>query len=389
MIPIANSTEKQENVKLVLDSMRRLVDLMKLEDALFACLYQETAYSGSYWDGLRVKEATEFDLNIVLKLPCQFKMEKGRPAYARLYLDKPSLNQLIERTHPCYQHSDKLAKLFQPDHTTNPSKWFLMPNLVRSWVESLIDRTVNKAKVQGVFERFSGVSKSGPAFTFEFHQGKTVDVDFVPSIYVPSCENFLQNNGFTTAWDMIKDRGDWKRKRFGLIPKPVSPHTTAGETLTDKKVLRDWRLDFKDLEKDLITDQRKPVIKLLKAFRDHNEPMMGLHSYALKMLVINLSNDKKALTFREATRGNDFILALEYLLQCLTNERIPSYWNHNHSVIEKLKGSAEIANMRNWLTKAIANLNNSKNTQQCSAVFNSYFGNKAVDFTRQMARLEL
>ena len=71
MIPIANSTEKQENVKLVLDSMRRLVDLMKLEDALFACLYQETAYSGSYWDGLRVKEATEFDLNIVLKLPCQ------------------------------------------------------------------------------------------------------------------------------------------------------------------------------------------------------------------------------------------------------------------------------------------------------------------------------
>ena len=70
-IPISNSTEKKENVKLVQASMEQLVELMKKEDPLFACLYQEMAYSGSYWDGLRVKEATEFDLNIVFKLPCQ------------------------------------------------------------------------------------------------------------------------------------------------------------------------------------------------------------------------------------------------------------------------------------------------------------------------------
>ena len=70
-IPISNSTEKQENVGLVLDSMEQLIKMMKQEDPMFACLYQEMAYSGSYWDGLRVKEATEFDLNIVFKLPCQ------------------------------------------------------------------------------------------------------------------------------------------------------------------------------------------------------------------------------------------------------------------------------------------------------------------------------
>ena len=55
----------------VRDSMEQLIKLMKQEDPMFACLYQEMAYSGSYWDGLRVKEATEFDLNIVFKLPCQ------------------------------------------------------------------------------------------------------------------------------------------------------------------------------------------------------------------------------------------------------------------------------------------------------------------------------
>ena len=108
----------------------------------------------------------------------------------------------------CCQHLDKLSKLFEPDHATNPSKWFLMPNLVRRWTESLIDKTVwfNRAKAQGVFNSFNGVSKSGPAFTFKFHGGWTaqVDVDFVPSIYVPNCENFLQNTGFTTTWDMIK-----------------------------------------------------------------------------------------------------------------------------------------------------------------------------------------
>ena len=78
---------------------------------------------------------------------------------------------------------------------------------------------------------------------------------------------------------VIQDRGDWKRKRFGLIPKPLSH--TAGETLTDKKLLRDWRLDFKDLEKDLITDQRKPMIKLLKALRlEHYHSFPKFRNYA-------------------------------------------------------------------------------------------------------------
>ena len=78
---------------------------------------------------------------------------------------------------------------------------------------------------------------------------------------------------------VYQDRGDWKRTRFGLIPKPLKH--TSGETINDKKVLRDWRLDFKDLEKDLITDQRKPMIKLLKAFRlEHYHSFPKFRNYA-------------------------------------------------------------------------------------------------------------
>ena len=51
----------------VLDWLRNdVVDAMKKNDRLFNSLFREIYYSGSYYDGLKIRGPDEFDLNIVL-----------------------------------------------------------------------------------------------------------------------------------------------------------------------------------------------------------------------------------------------------------------------------------------------------------------------------------
>ena len=51
----------------ILDWLKNdVVDAMKKNDVLFNSLFREIYYSGSYYDGLKIKEPDEFDLNIVL-----------------------------------------------------------------------------------------------------------------------------------------------------------------------------------------------------------------------------------------------------------------------------------------------------------------------------------
>ena len=51
---------------LILDWLRNDVNAMKKNDVLFKSLFREIYYSGSYYDGLKIRGPDEFDLNIVL-----------------------------------------------------------------------------------------------------------------------------------------------------------------------------------------------------------------------------------------------------------------------------------------------------------------------------------
>ena len=69
IVPISDSEQQKRNVKNVLSLCDSLIVAMKEDDPVFKALFMKINYNGSYWDGLRVKEATEFDLNIALKMP--------------------------------------------------------------------------------------------------------------------------------------------------------------------------------------------------------------------------------------------------------------------------------------------------------------------------------
>ena len=42
---------------------------MKQNDPLFNALYQKEHFAGSYPDGLKIGKPTEYDMNLIIKLP--------------------------------------------------------------------------------------------------------------------------------------------------------------------------------------------------------------------------------------------------------------------------------------------------------------------------------
>ena len=68
IIPLDHDITKQtkEIVKVVINDY--LINTMKIVSVLFRSLYENIDFTGSFYNGLRIGEATEFDLNVVLSL---------------------------------------------------------------------------------------------------------------------------------------------------------------------------------------------------------------------------------------------------------------------------------------------------------------------------------
>lgn len=64
--------DRLKKVKIFKETVEEhVIKHMKAADKLFEALFQNVYYAGSYFDGLKVGSANEFDLNLRLKLPFQ------------------------------------------------------------------------------------------------------------------------------------------------------------------------------------------------------------------------------------------------------------------------------------------------------------------------------
>lgn len=61
--------DSQENVKILTNALELLIKNMQSVNPLFKLMYNRIFFTGSYYDGLRVKNATEFDLNLIIVPP--------------------------------------------------------------------------------------------------------------------------------------------------------------------------------------------------------------------------------------------------------------------------------------------------------------------------------
>ena len=127
---------------------KKLIDAMKEVDLLFKVMFRNIYYTGSFFDGLRIENPNEFDLNIVLdlKLPKQsFKLVKNElcsAGYVQLQVDNPVRTVSINM--PMSDLVPNLMKLLKK--SSDHDRYFFMPGAVRKWITGVVDKALNNLK---------------------------------------------------------------------------------------------------------------------------------------------------------------------------------------------------------------------------------------------------
>ncbi|CAG2061623.1 unnamed protein product, partial [Timema podura] len=65
--------ERKAYVEHFIKVLDKFILIMKQNDVLFDATFQRLCGAGSYFDGLKVGKATEFDMDVVVKLPIDYK----------------------------------------------------------------------------------------------------------------------------------------------------------------------------------------------------------------------------------------------------------------------------------------------------------------------------
>lgn len=333
--------DTKRNVKHLMKVLDHLILLMKQEDALFKRVYSRICGAGSYFDGLKVGEPEEFDMDIVIRLPINYEEvvieNKGSvpPAFTKVKITR-ALDLL--RQHPDWTSTYRFM-----------DKWrnkdgFLLQSEFRQWMEGVVNKALNrldrkepncyKLKIQepnssGRESEYTvSLKKSGPALTFTIvilAENVEMDVDFVPVIeftypkWPPHHVRKLHDEFIET-----------KRTSWFIVPKPQKTAKPEGTF---------WRLAFHEQERQMINDKGslKPVCRLLKKLRDSCG--LNIASYYLKTLFLWEIDRKRDQDFWKMKQGPLFVHMLKVLEQSLNCGKILYYWDNRYNLIEGFNDS--------------------------------------------------
>ncbi|XP_063831717.1 cyclic GMP-AMP synthase-like receptor isoform X2 [Ostrinia nubilalis] len=269
-----NKKETCNNNKILYSVLERILKLMKDSDELFKSMKPRLEYMGSYFDGLRVGHPTEFDINLVLRIPVNYdtiKLNCNDTQYDHTYIIMPSeFRRLYKNPVTANKGFLKTAMWCDPLHRLSVGKF-------RSWVQSVVDAALYKLPIENgkrilTIDNISYglISKlSGPANNITIYlQNNMIDIDLVPSLAFE-----LPKKPVMCKVDFSK-KEFIKIKQYFVVPKP-----------TDNDL--NWRLSFPFQERLVLQNQNnlKCVVKLLKQLRDV-QGFTSLASYYIKTLFL-------------------------------------------------------------------------------------------------------
>ena len=307
-----------------------IVNAMKKNDELFEYLFREIYFSGSYYDGLKIREPDEFDLNIVLRAS-QFEdfitIEEGSPGYFKIKSRKRF--DLIGNTPGIV---DKFFKEFvQPlSEISGREAYYIIPNRVRKWFSKVFEKSKHDIPMRmadGNKITKLKTEQNGPAFTLklQLENGKNVDIDLAVVFPIP----LIIFKSIPAIWKNIKG---YSAQDAFLVP------------ISAEKYGPEWSVHFPMVEKEILKDKgcAKPVIRFLKQFRDANKPLANLKSYALKTVVMKMIKKYPNYGWEIGSEPHYFLLALEELKRRLEAGRIDWIF-HNQSNILRTDQSKSMA----------------------------------------------
>lgn len=323
--------ERKTNNIVLYSVLEELLKLMRKCDLLFDSLKPKLEYLGSYFDGLRVGQPTEYDLNVILTIHVNYdkiNLVSQKNAYVSIIMP--------EEFRRLSNNSITAMKGFEKTKYWCDTSFRLSVTSFRSWMQSVVDTALTQLKeVDG--KRILKVKDkdykidfkmSGPASTITIHLDgdNVIDVDLVPTLQFN-----LPKIPTQSKIDFTKVTST-KVSHYFAVPKPNDDDFS-------------WRLAFPYQERFYITDKNnlKSTLKLLKLFRDI-QGFDKLASYFIKTLflweVIATDKDfwkKKSLVFL-------LIYMLGKLRDCLAVGIIKNFWCPNHNLLEKIK----LDTCRNW-----------------------------------------
>lgn len=328
---ILNSTkirkEEESTCKQFINSvLNNLLESLK-KDPDFSCLYKTNYYTGSAYNDLRITSATEFDINLVLRVP------------SKVTLTPEFFDETFAFVKLKVNHSSGLEVPVKRFIDYCSSDGYLSPEKVSSWLQRHVDSVLREGLEypEGVLNVTS--VQSGPAKTLLITTapGYSISVDLVP-VFEFDFSTLARTAFYNSLLQISKETA--KQKWF------VVPKGCVGEIdlkLSDTK--QSWRFDFPEAEKSVLHNKHcaKPIIKMLKLLRD-KQNWKDLASYYLKTVVLLKILENPFNTF--------------------------NYWNSSVlydrflEVLKKLKGHLDDQNLPHFITGT--NLFHKMNKIQCS-----------------------
>lgn len=305
-----------------------VVNALKKNDELFNALFREIYYSGSYYDGLKIREPDEFDLNFILstsKFGDISTLEEGSPGYFKIRFQK-----VMDLTRYGTRIADRFLEEF-----IEPSKdfygreaYYIIPDKVRKWFATIFEKAkydIPMRIADGSKITKLSTEQNGPAFTLRLEIDKVQNIDIDLSVVFPIPTINFQR--IPAIWKNLESLRHPKQDAF-LVP------------ISAEKYGPEWSLHFPRVEKEIILNKRcaKPVIRFLKQFRDTNKPLVNLKSYALKTVVMTMIKDHSEYAWEIGREPYYFLLALEELKRRLEDRKI-NWMFHKESNIPRTKES--------------------------------------------------
>lgn len=342
--------DRKDNNSILYKVLQELLKRMRKCDTLFDSMNPKLEYLGSYFDGMRVGQPNEYDINVILTIHVN---------YSKISLDaRETQNGYTSIVMPAeFRRLSKTpataTKGFKKTEFWCDRSYRLSVKNFRSWMQSVVDTALNQLpledgkrilKVKNNYFKML-YKTSGPAntFTISIENDYVIDVDLVPTLAFE-----LPKVPFNSKIDFDKVRKT-KTNFYFAVPKPSDNDFS-------------WRLAFPYQERYYTdsTNNLKSTLKLLKLFRDI-QGFNKLASYFIKTLflweIIEKDDDfwkKNSLTFL-------VLYMLQKLRDCLAIATIKNFWCCDHNLLEKIKQET-CQNWSNRITNIINDIERNKLT---------------------------
>ncbi|XP_068628789.1 cyclic GMP-AMP synthase-like receptor [Battus philenor] len=345
--------------------LQSIIQKMRTCDNLFDNMKPRLDYLGSYYDGLRVGEPTEYDINIILHIPinnCKIVLDSSNSECGHTSITLPSEFRRLANT------PETAGKGFVKTQAWCDSNHRLSMLKFHSWMQSVIDTTLKslpykngkRVLMSNNINYYIESKRSGPANTIIIikEDNTVIDVDLVPTFAFNLPKIPIKS---TVCFKKVEDT---KTSQYFVVPKPTSDEFC-------------WRLTFPIQERFLIKNKHnlKCTLRLLKHLRDV-QGFKKLSSYYIKTLFLwemEANNENfwvnKSLTFL-------LLYMLKVLRESLLKGIIKNYWCPEHNLIGKLKRDTCL-NWGNRLTYIINELE-MKGKKNALIIF-KYFTNNHLD----------